>query len=132
QNGGRLLYLVAALFATSVALLVLAIGGLVPARSRAIDRRLAELVETTGAEVAARRRRHAQRERIAALLQDVGDRITRQRDPGEIRLLLVRAGYRHPAAPSIYWGARIALAAGLGIVATGMLPLAGTRPAITV
>lgn len=126
-----MLYLVASLFAVSVALLVVAIGGLVPARSRAIDRRLAELAEGGAAEALGRRRRHAQRERIAALLQDVGDRIARKRDPSEVRLFLIRAGYRHPAAPSIYWGARIALAIGLGIAVGGSLSLAGARPAAT-
>src|SRR5690606_21082918 len=131
-NGGRLLYLVAALFAASVALLVVAIGGLVPARPRAIDRRLAELVESTGAEVLARRRREARRERLASLLQDIGDRIARKRDPSEVRLFLVRAGYRHPAAPSIYWGSRIALAAAPGIAIGGAVSLAGARPAAAV
>ncbi len=127
-----MLYLVAALFAASVALLVIAIGGLVPARPRAIDRRLAELVESTGAEVLARRRREARRERLASLLQDIGDRIARKRDPSEVRLFLVRAGYRHPAAPSIYWGSRIALAAAPGIAIGGAVSLAGARPAAAV
>lgn len=126
-----MLYLVAALFATSVALLVVAIGGLVPARPRAIDRRLAELAQGSSAEVLVQSRRRARRERLAALLQDVGERIARKRDTSEVRLFLMRAGYRHPAAPSIYWGARIALAAGLGIAVGGAVSLSGARPAIT-
>jgi len=126
-----LLYLVAALFATSVALLVVAIGGLVPARPRAIDRRLAELAQGSSGEVMVRSRRRARRERLAALLQDVGERIARKRDTSEVRLFLIRAGYRHPAAPSIYWGTRIALAAGLAIAVGGAVSLTGARPAVT-
>ena len=126
-----MLYLVAALFATSVALLVVAIGGLVPARPRAIDRRLAELAQGSSGEVMVRSRRRARRERLAALLQDVGERIARKRDTSEVRLFLIRAGYRHPAAPSIYWGTRIALAAGLAIAVGGAVSLTGARPAVT-
>jgi tight adherence protein C len=130
------LYLVAALFAVSVALFVIAVGSLIPGRPRAIERRLAEVA--AGAPVGAsaapqqQRRRRPRRERITALLQGMGERIPRKRDTEETRQFLIRAGYRHPAAPSLYWGARVALGIGMALVVLILLALTGAQPAAMV
>lgn len=128
-----MLYLVSALFAASVALLVYAVAGFVPARPRTIDRRLAQLQQPSGAaEVLARRRRKAQRDQLAAVLQTVGARVARrQAGDVEVRQFLIRAGYRNPAAAAVYWGARAGLAALLGFSALLSVPLTGARLAVT-
>lgn len=125
-----MIFLIAALIATSVALVVVAVTALLPGRAQALGRRLAEL-EHLGAgprDPVLRRERQARRERFETLIRALGERIERGRpDSGTVRRFLVRAGYRRPSAVPLYWGTRVALAAGLGAAGLLLLPLFGAR-----
>lgn len=121
-------YVVVALLGSSVAILVALVGLLVPARSRAVARQLALLQTTRTADhddLEGRRRRE-QSERLKGLLELMGNFLTRRGASGHAsRMLLVHAGYRGPSAPAVFWGTRLALAAGLGCGAALLAPAAG-------
>jgi tight adherence protein C len=83
---------------------------------------------------AARRDRMARRQKIIDFLEGLGGRI----QPGAVdgdrgdRLFLVQAGYRHPSAPAVYWGLRLALTLGLGFGAFTIAPTVfGASAAVT-
>jgi tight adherence protein C len=125
------IYLIATLVAATVALVFFAVAEILPARSRAMDRRLAEVrrIGHGAAEVQERRRRQARRERLEGFLRQAGARLEESRgDATAVRLFLVQAGYRHPNAVAIYWGARLLLA--LSLAAAGLLfaSLTAARP----
>lgn len=104
-------YLITALVFTSVALLVLGAGYLVPAGSQVIRRRLTP----SGGASSTRRHQRERRERVANVLEDLGDRLRpgeKQRDT--VRQLLRRAGYRSPDAIAAFFGVRATLMFGLG------------------
>lgn len=121
-------YLIVALLGGTVAVLVALVGLLVPARSRAVARQLAMLRSTHEAErdVLAGHRRRERSERLTGLLELMGNVLTRRgTNRPAARLLLVHAGYRGPSAVAVFWGARLALAAGLGGGAALLAPAAG-------
>lgn len=130
-----MLYLIIALIATTIALVVVLIFQAIPSRSAAVSRRLAEL-DTMGTSpfgVSSRRSRQERREQWETLLQTLGDRVGKEDgDTSPARKLLIEAGYRKPEAVSIYRGVRIALPLGLATAALVLLPLAGASLIVVV
>lgn len=135
-----MLLLIAILIGVAVAAVVLLAAGLVPTRARAVERQIDELERSNGVDEPSQRgRRQRQSQQLKALLEFVGERIAgetaktkkerlAQRAEGDtplpsprgataLRQQLIYAGYREPAARTIYWGARAALCAGLGVLA---------------
>lgn len=112
--------------ALTVGLAVFVLAELVPARSRAVDQRLAD-IRALGSEHQAfeKRRRLLQGEWIMAILQELGARLRPGRSGTSDTELLVQAGYRRSGAVAIYWGIRLALAAALGLGAMVVLPPLG-------
>ncbi len=78
-------------------------------------------------EVRRRRERRKQAERINNLLLALGERLSERRaDLPAVRRLLLQAGYHGPNAPAIYWGIRVGLVLGLGLLGLVALPLRGS------
>ena len=122
-----MIYLIAFLFACSVAAVVLVVGQMLPARSAAIHQRLMEL-ERLGEGMfspARQRQRHSRRQQLEALFQQLGERFDRGEDLSAIRRMLVQGGFRRPNAVSVYRGARIGLPLGLAAFALVLGPLVG-------
>jgi tight adherence protein C len=118
-------YLIAALFACSAALVIVAVAQIVPARSAGIARRLAELEQLGSSpyDMPQRRERQARRERWENVLRDLGERVSgdESKEP-ETRRRMVQAGFVSPGAPALFSGVRIALPLVLG--ASGFLVFA--------
>lgn len=113
-----MIYLVVALTAFSVGLLVVGIANLAPAEDRVVRRRLANLQAgaTSYRDLQERRRRQAKRERLQSVLEAFGDRVgSKQSDTSKTRQWLVYAGFRHPNAISIFLAVRILVTAALGL-----------------
>ena len=111
-----MIYLAVAAFGIAIGLIVSMVGQLSPARPRGVERLLAEL-GPRGSDpntLQQRRRRQEQAQRLGALLEWLGGKLARTNSPAA-RSALVQAGYRHPNAPAIYWGARLGLTAVLGV-----------------
>jgi tight adherence protein C len=126
-----MMYLVAALAGTSVVLLVYGVFALVPARSRAISKRLMEL-EAGGARQYAiqRRLRQAKRERLEGLLEAFGEKVSSKRaEWSQVQQRLVQAGYRRTSAVAIYFAARLLAVAGLGGAGLALPAVTSARPA---
>jgi len=125
-----MIYLIGALFAFSISLVILAVAQMVPARSAAVSRRLAELeqMDSSPFGVLQRRKRQTRRERWEALLRSVGERAGTERESlPELRRRMIQAGFQSPSAPSVYWGARIVVPVGLGCVVLLTGTLAGAN-----
>lgn len=120
-------YLAAVLFGSAVALGMWLLLRLLPARPRAVARQLAELERLNDPmEGPARRGRQRRSREIKAILEFLGTRIAGDAQRrGQLRELLVHAGYRGESAVAIYWGARLALLAGLGLGLFLLVPLLG-------
>jgi tight adherence protein C len=122
-----MIYIAVISLALTVGFVVFLVGELIPARSRAMRQRLAEVEALTADpnSVVERRNRLARRERVMAFLEVLGSKL----QPGKIegdsgdRLFLIQAGYRNPGAVPIYWGIRIALPLTLGILAFLTAPI---------
>ena len=115
-----MIYMIAALIATSVTLVIVFVAQMIPAREPGLGRRLAELNEiNAGArEVLQRRRRKERREQWEGLVEALGERITeRSKDDRGVRKLLVQAGFRGSRALSLYQGIRVVLPLGLAAAA---------------
>jgi len=111
------LTLVLVLVAISAAAAALFIVEIAPGRHGAISKRLAELESNRDAtpEVLRRRRRQEQAERLAGVIEALGQRAEQgYRDVGALRLRLIQAGYANARAVPLYLGTRIALPAALG------------------
>lgn len=125
-----MLYLVAFLTAASVALLVLSFAGAVSTRPASVARRVAALQTGRRGAVLERRRRQARRERLRAVVEAMGRRMGRLgAEKPDLRLQLLRAGYRKPAAPYVYTGGRLVAAAGLAGLVFLLYSIADVRPA---
>lgn len=117
----EVIYIVVALTALSVGLLVAGIAALAPGQGRMVKRRLAALQTDaiTYRELEERRRRQAKRARIEGLLEALGEKVTSEKKEGEegseTRRWLAYGGYRHRNAEAIFTATRLLLAAGLGI-----------------
>jgi tight adherence protein C len=123
-----ILFLVLALTALSVALLVGTVIQLVPSRPPALSRRLRELEAERHHEPgsAGRRRRQIQSERLTAVLQALGTKVQEGRtDVSALRLRLIQAGYPEPGAVPLYFGARLGLPMALGAGSLVVLPAWG-------
>ncbi|MBV9774767.1 MAG: type II secretion system F family protein, partial [Gemmatimonadetes bacterium] len=126
------IYLIAALFGATVVLAVYGVAGLVPARPRAVSRRLAELQHRGTAQAAAQRAAPSGREWLERMVQQLGERVEGKKEQvGTLRQFLIQAGYRHPEAPTYYWGTRVAAALALGGATLLLLPLAGAQAMVT-
>jgi tight adherence protein C len=77
-------------------------------RGTVIERRLQEVTEAYGRDLAAPRESP-----LKGALKRLGARVPQSpREMGKIRLRLTQAGYRHPEAVAVFFGARIAIAIG--------------------
>jgi tight adherence protein C len=127
-----MLYIVVISIGLFVTLLVVLIADAAPGNARLVQKRLVD-VQTIGEDphsIIQRRRRHAQRQRIIDILEEVGSRLQGKR-AGTDALFLQHAGYRHPAAPAIYFGMRLVLAVGLFVTLLFLGPIAGWRAPVT-
>jgi tight adherence protein C len=108
------------------ALIVAAAMTLAPGRAVAIDRRLQELVGGRSAVPDTAPRMEA----VVAVLKKVGEKVPRSpKEMGQLRLRLVRAGFRRDEAMAIFFGMRAALAVLLFVLFAS--PLVTGRPDIT-
>lgn len=112
------LYIVAALVMTSVMFLVYGLISLAPTRSRVISQRLGELQEGAHQHfVIERRRRQDKREKLEAMLETFGERVSSKRvNWSKMQHLLVMAGYRRPNAVALFFAARLIAVTSLGLV----------------
>ena len=125
-----MIFLVVGLTAMCVGLLVVGLANVTTADERAVHQRLSNL--QTGAtsyrDLQERRRRQAKRERLATVLEALGEKVSNARtDQSKTRQWLTYAGIRHPNAVSIFMASRLLLAAVLGVTAfLGMAVLSRT------
>jgi tight adherence protein C len=124
-----MLILILVLIAVSAAAGVLFLVEMVPGRQGALSRRLDELEQSRGGvpEVLRRRGRRVQAERLAGVIEMLGQRRVDAgyKDVSGLRLLLVQAGYPNASAVPIYLGARVFLPAALIVVSLLVLPATG-------
>ena len=127
-----MIYLVVALVALSVTLLVLGVGQLVTSSETQAVRRRLVAVSPGGYENRQARdlkERQRRREQLQAFLESVGAQVGKEQIQREgLREQLVQAGYRSSAAPAVFVGVRLVAALGLGLLgfgAIGVLPNAG-------
>jgi tight adherence protein C len=124
-----MLILILVLIAVSAAAGVLFLVEMVPGRQGALSRRLDELEESRGGvpEVLRRRGRRVQAERLAGVIEMLGQRRVDAgyKDVSGLRLRLVQAGYPNASAVPIYLGARVFLPAALVVASLLVLPATG-------
>jgi tight adherence protein C len=126
-----MIYLLILSAALSVGLGVLAFGEAMPSRPKKVDERIAT-IRGTSKESLLKRARQARRERLEALLEEMGDKLpTRGSDRDTVRRRLGQAGFRKPGAVGVYWSSRIVLAAILGGATVILFPLAGMTARVT-
>ncbi|MGH7565424.1 MAG: type II secretion system F family protein, partial [Gemmatimonadota bacterium] len=120
---------------TSVFALVYGMASLAPARSRLISKRLGELQSGAARNYTSvqRRQRQEKRERLEALMQTFGERVTARRaDWSRVQQTLLQAGYRRSGAVAAYFGVRLVTMALAGTAAVmGALAL-GSPPAAVI
>lgn len=111
-----MIYFATAAFGIAIALIIAVATQLAPAQPRAVARRLLELGQRGGDEnsLQQRRRRQERAQQLGALLEWLGAALARTNNPAA-RNVLQHAGYRHPNAAAIFWGARLGLMAVLGL-----------------
>lgn len=123
-----MLYLIAALFACAVMLIIVVITQLIPSRPAAVAQRLAELQFYGESPYSrrARRERQSRRERWEAVLRELGERVGQERTylPA-LRKRLQQAGYQSPHAGAVFLGARLVLMLGMGLGGLLLAPLSG-------
>ena len=123
-----ILVVAVALIALSVAFAVLFLGAVTPGRQSALGARLAEFEggDPQAAETIRKRRRQLRAEKLAALVQALGERVEPGRkDLPAIRLRMLQAGYTNPSAVPIFLGSRIALPVAMGFSAVTILGFLG-------
>jgi len=124
-----MIWVVVALTAVSVGLLVFAAANVPSGEARTLRRRLTELRagEAGYHELQERRRRQAKRDRVESLLEAVGEKLggSEGRRRAGMREMLRNAGYRRSNAVTIFVATRLVLAAALG---GGGLLLAAVTP----
>jgi tight adherence protein C len=122
-----ILVVAVALIALSVTFAILFLGAVAP-RQSALGARLAEFEggDPQAAETLRKRRRQLRAERLASLVQALGERIEPGRkDIPVIRLRMLQAGYPSPSAVPVFLGARIALPIAMGFSAVTILGVLG-------
>jgi tight adherence protein C len=122
-----LLLLAIGLIALSVMFAVMFIGEITPGRQSTVASRLSELeTDPHATEILRRRRRQLRAEKLAGLVQALGERIEPgQKDVSAIRLRLVQAGYQSQAAVPVYLGLRLALPIAMAFSAVTILSVLG-------
>lgn len=122
-----ILVVAVALIALSVTFAVLFLGAVAPGRQSALGARLAEFdSDPQAAETLRKRRRQLRAERLASLVQALGERIEPGRkDIPAIRLKMLQAGYPSPSAVPVFLGSRIALPIAMGFSAVTILGFLG-------
>ena len=123
------------LVAISAAFAALFIAELAPRRQAALTRRLAELEQQRGGspEILRRRRRQAQAEQLAGVIEALGTRAEASyKDVSGLRLKLIQAGFPDVRAVPLYLGSRIFLPAVLGSAIFVTLPTLGYAWALAV
>jgi len=124
-----MLILILVLIAVSAAAGVLFLVDVVPGRQGALSRRLDELESARGGvpEVLRRRGRGLQAERLAGVIETLGQRRVDAgyKDVSGLRLRLMQAGYPNASAVPIFLGVRIFLPAVLVIVSVALFPALG-------
>lgn len=116
-----MIYLVAISLAFAIGLTVVLVADMLPAKPRSVEHRLAE-VQALGLDPRAmlqRRQRQRRRDRMLAMLQGIGARLSEAESSTRHSQLLMHAGYRHPNALAVFWGLRIVLA--FGLLSLGLL-----------
>lgn len=123
-----MIYVIAALVGATVVLVVYGVAGLVPARPRAVTRRLAELEQRGAPHAVTQGGAPARREWVERMVQQLGTRVQgKQAQAATVRQFLGQAGYRRQDAVTLYWGARMTAALVLAGAALLFLPLAGAQ-----
>jgi tight adherence protein C len=124
-----MLILILVLIAVSAAAGVLFLVEMVPGRQGALSRRLDELEQSRGGvpEVLRRRGRRVQAERLAGVIEMLGQRRVDAgyKDVSGLRLRLVQAGYPNASAVPIYLGARVFVPAAFVVASLLVLPATG-------
>ncbi len=123
-----LIYLIATLVACTVTLVTVLIAQLIPSRSSLVARRLAEIQYLGQSPFSAtnRRDRQSRRERWEGILQELGERVGKERSNlPELRKRLAQAGYQGLHAGAIFWGLRLFLPMSLGSGAMLASPFTG-------
>ncbi|MGH6885583.1 MAG: hypothetical protein ACREGK_05865, partial [Geminicoccales bacterium] len=123
-----LLILAVVFVALSVACAFLFLADVAPSRQPTLATRLSEFdpLDPHARETLGRRRRQARAEKVAALLQSLGEQVQdRHADVSGLRLQLIQAGYPGRTAVPIYLGSRIALPIGLGAASVFFLSVLG-------
>ncbi len=123
-----LLILAVVFVALSVACAFLFLVEVAPGRQSTLATRLTEVdgLDAKARETLSRRRRQARAERVAALLQSLGEQVEgRHADISALRLRLIQAGYTARSAVPIYLGSRIALPIGLAATSVAILSVLG-------
>ncbi|MFV1987776.1 MAG: type II secretion system F family protein [Gemmatimonadota bacterium] len=112
-----MIFLVVALTAVCVGLLVYGLANVTPSDERAVHQRLATIQSgaTSYRDLQDRRRRQQKREQLSAVLGALGDKVSQNRtDLSKTRQWLMYSGIRHPNAVSIFIASRLVLAVILG------------------
>ncbi len=121
-------YMIAALFALSVGLVIVAVAQLLPSRTAGVSRRLAELQQAGASPfgVIQRRDRQERRAKWEAILQQMGERSGKEdsSEGQELRARMIQAGFQSPNAAAVFGGLRIMLPLVLGLL--GFLFVAGS------
>ncbi len=122
-----LLLLAIGLIALSVMFAVMFIGEIAPGRQNTVASRLSELeTDPHSTEILRRRRRQLRAEKLAGLVQALGERIEPgHKDAAAVRLRLLQAGYQSQAAVPVYLGLRLALPIAMAFSAVTILSVLG-------
>lgn len=122
-----MIFLVMALTAVAISLLVMGVGSITSTEQRAVQVRLAQIKEGgISRDAENRRRRQEKRKALQSFMEAMGERFAKEsaRVQG-IRKQMLYAGYRNRSAVTLYYGLRVMLAGGLGFLG---LTLAGVLP----
>jgi tight adherence protein C len=114
--------------ALSVTCAFLFLAEMTPSRQPSIATRLTDMdpLDPGARETLARRKRQARSEKVAALLQTLGEQVQgRHANVSALRLQLIQAGYTGQAAVAVYLGSRIALPIGLAGTSVFFLSVLG-------
>ena len=122
-----LLLLAIGLIALSVMFAVMFIGEIAPGRQNTVASRLSELeTDPQAVDILRRRRRQLRAEKLAGLVQALGERIEPgHKDAAAVRLRLLQAGYQSQAAVPVYLGLRLALPIAMAFSAVTILSVLG-------
>jgi tight adherence protein C len=126
-----MIYVVVALIALSVGLIVLGVGQMVVSgESRTLQKRLAtvSVSQMQTREIRERRERQARRDQLQGFLETVGSTVGKEQiKRSSLRHLLIQAGHRSTAAPAVFVGLRAVAALGVALAAFLLVNLIGAQ-----